>query len=88
MDMRERIARAIHKADWIEPFPEVRTDDYAHAMSIADAVLEALRDPTDAMLQWPIIRCWTDDARMIQGIWSTMIDAAKNETTETQELPA
>jgi len=75
--MRERIARAIHKILYTGNFddimPSARTADF-----IADAVLDAMREPTEEMVG----ECYNeqrDRGRTLTFIevWQAMIDEVK-----------
>ena len=76
MDMRERIARAINPFAYYEGTDQCYRDD---ALRSADAVLEAMREPTEEMVQ-ARIDCYPRELRIKPydlEVWQTMIDAAR-----------
>lgn len=72
MNMREKIARAAHDAQWEEPFPKEGTIAHAITMQVADAVLDALLEPTEEM-------CLStgDGPNTSRRLFTSMIHAAK-----------
>lgn len=93
MDMREKIARALCKADGKNPdapawvrFPGAIPegvcwrDQYADK---ADAVLDAMREPTPEMIEAAAAvehPPYRDFAICVTGEWQAMIDAARPNT--------
>lgn len=71
--MRERIARAICKDLDVPPSVAI-WEDY---LDTADAVLDAMREPTDALADAASWRDDEDEDCMYKNIWRAMIDAAK-----------
>ena len=81
MDMVERAGRAVEKILW--PHDSTPYASGGKAEAIARAVIEAMREPTDAMLEDAGIMegfdadAWAREAdRCHREWWSTMIDAA------------
>lgn len=71
MNMREKIARAIQKANGdLGEFLGFTWQDY---LPYADAVLEAMREPTDEM----IVHSWNEFDGTPHNYYNTMIDAAR-----------
>lgn len=77
MNMREKMARAIHALDHQDSTPawdDLEDWDRAHYLAQADAALDALMEPTEPMFcaaqGWP-------DAVMITDVWQAMLRAAK-----------
>jgi len=79
VSMVERVARAIYEADdvWSEAFPwpnmgspNQSADEYRR---IARAAIEAMREPTEAMVGAGWAEALAENAN---GVWSDMIDEA------------
>lgn len=85
-DMREKIARAIaaQKMGLSNRGERLPEDLWWQALPIADAVLDAMREPTPKMIEAggtcldeaPIMARPNEDA---EACWDAMIDAAKGE---------
>ena len=96
MTMKERIARALCKASadtWRSPpYNQLHTDSLNnHWRHKAEAVLDALREPTEGMKDAGRYKMddlglsvfdglYPVDGDDAAGIWQAMIDAAKSET--------
>jgi hypothetical protein len=74
-EMVERVARAIHDARWsgTEPGPMEGTD-YEYAHRLATAAIEAMREPTEAMLGG--FASYIDGRGTAEIIWDDMIEQA------------
>lgn len=83
MNMREKIARAVAATTHITPFERLWASEQRHLLETADLILDAMRDPTDAMTQAgeDAITYHPDDIIKNQAdpCWQAMIDAALNE---------
>lgn len=58
ISMKEKIARAAYAAQWEGPYPESGVEN-GLALQVADAVLDALIEPTEGMTKsapWPFNR--------------------------------
>lgn len=73
MDMIERVARAISEVDCLPLGP-------AHARAMARAAIEAMREPTTAMIDATQDIYAEPGRHLIEYVWEKMIDAALNET--------
>lgn len=71
MNMREKIARAIQKANG--DFGEALGFTWQDYLPDADAALEAMREPTDEM----IVHSWNEFDGTPRNYYNTMIDAAR-----------
>jgi hypothetical protein len=71
--MRERVARAIAEAH------ELHGRSY---YSIADAVIAAMREPTEAMVNAGYDVGYSPDPLPCDAVWKAMIDAAISEGKE------
>jgi len=73
MSMREKIARAIAKKLRVPVY--VIPDPYwfDQYLPLADAALEAMREPTDEM----IVHSWNEFDGTPRNYYNTMIDAAR-----------
>lgn len=84
MTMKERIARAIHEE--IELRDDLCHYEYKYKREsmilVAEAVLDAMREPTEAMIEVGIEDHGWGDCEMseMHFRWQAMIDAAKSET--------
>ena len=70
MNMREKIARAIQKANETDMEIPLVWEVY---LPVADAALEAMREPTDEM----IVHSWIEFDGTPRNYYNTMIDAAR-----------
>lgn len=92
MSMREKIARAIcapilwefdgHPLRETPAWEQQSEKDRQKLLAIADAVLDAMRDPTDGMHKVGVEKDeeleWLQPDRAVTQIWEAMIDAAKD----------
>ena len=76
-EMIERVARAIFK----EMLPAIRMteQDAAYYSTVAHAAIEAMREPTEAMIKEGAYGSGEDSAGVACGAWKAMIDAALDE---------
>lgn len=83
MNMVERVARALAKADRIEICSDASYEFSSYGPK-ARAAIEAMREPTETMErhgQWAVETCTRDDPceTPAKHIWSDMITAALGE---------